>query len=146
MVKLSNDKKRQLAERFYITDGLPDHQVCELADIKQKTLWTWKKGRKGELPWGERRQLVISAPHKIKELILEDMERVANGEKPKINADTLVKMSKTLETIDKGVNVQTVISVLKEFDNWLSETNPELASKAVDFHKKFIHFKAASNG
>src|SRR5688500_1656727 len=137
-------KKRALAERYFIEEGWSDERICNDLDIPRKTLWVWKKGRKGEATWEERKLTVLSAPHKIKELILREMEKVSRGEKSQVDADKLIKMANSLQAIEKRVNVQMVISVLKELDNFTAETEPELAVKNLDLHRKFIHHKAAS--
>jgi hypothetical protein len=139
---MDNKKKRALAERYYIEENWPDEKICEDLDIPRKTLWVWKKGRKGESPWDERKLTVLSAPHKIKELLLKEMEKVSRGEKSEVDADKLVKMSTAMQAIDKRVNVQITISVLKELDSFMAETNPEMAVKMLQFHRMFIHYKA----
>lgn len=139
---MDNKKKRALAERYYIEEGWTDDRICTDLDIPRKTLWVWKKGRKGESTWDERRLTALSAPHKIKELLLREMEKISRGEKSEIDGDKLVKIANSIEIISKKVNVQMVISVLKELDNFMAETNPEMAVKMLPFHRMFIHFKA----
>lgn len=142
MSVLSNDKKRALAERMFINDGLNCKDISLQIDVSEQTLSRWRKGRTGENNWDTRRAEVISAPHAIKELLIAQLKLVAEGEKPTIDSDALAKISKVLETVSGKVSVQVVISVFQEFDNWMIDQDPEMAVKFLEFHKKFILHKA----
>lgn len=142
MSDLSNEKKKALAERMFINDGMTCKQISADLDVSEQTLSRWRKGRKGEKDWDSRRAEVISAPHVIKEILLKELQLVAEGQKPNVDADALAKISKVIETISGKVSVQVVISVLKEFDDWMIDQDPELAVKFLEFHKRFILYKA----
>lgn len=142
MAELSNEKKRALAERLFINDGQTCKQIALDIDVSEVTLSRWRKGRKGEQDWDTRRAEVISSPHILKELLTKQLKLISEGEKPTIDADALIKISKVLETVSGKVSVQVVISVLKEFDNFMIDHDPELAVRFLEFHKKFILHKA----
>lgn len=142
MSELSNDKKRSLAERMFINDGMTAKQISIDLDVSEQTLSRWRKGRKGEKDWDTRRNEVISAPHVIKELLIQQMKLISQGEKPTVDADALSKISKVLESVSGKVSVQVVISVFKEFDDFMIDHDPELAVKFLEYHKKFILHKA----
>jgi transposase len=138
MSELSNDKKRSLAERMFINDGMTAKQISIDLDVSEQTLSRWRKGRKGEKDWDTRRNEVISAPHVIKEILLKELKKIAEGEDPGIDADALAKVSKVLETVSGKVSVQVVLSVFKEFDNWMAEQDPKTAVLFTEYHKKFL--------
>lgn len=146
MTGLNNEKKRALAERLYINEGMTGKAIAEELDVSEQTIVRWKHGKNGEKPWDERRQQAMAAPHRIKELILAQMQKISSGEKSNIDADALIKMARALESIDKKTSVQSVISVLKEFDLFMADTDPAMAVKFLPYHKKFLHFKAATDG
>lgn len=143
MSKLTNDKKRGVAERLYINDGMTAKAIAEQLDVSEKTLVSWKKGRAGEKTWDERRVDVMSAPHKIKELVLQELLNQAEGNPKKMDADALIKLANIVEKLDKKVSVQMVISVFKEFDNWMMQRDPKIAVDITKWHRLFTHFKAA---
>ncbi len=143
MSTLTNNKKRALAERLFIDDGLTAKAIAEQLDITEKTVSRWRKGRTGEKDWDYRRAEVISAPHKIKELLIKELQKVAEGKKTTVDADALAKIAKVMETISGKVSVQVVLTVFKEFDNWMADNDPELAIRFLDWHKKFILYKAS---
>jgi hypothetical protein len=140
---LTNAQKRAVAERMFIEDGDTAKYIAEFLDLSEQTLSRWRKGRRGEKTWDERRSANLSAPHKIKELLVKQLELVAGGEKATIDADALAKISRVLQDVSSKTSVQVVLSVFKEFDNWLADQEPEVAIAFLKWHKKFIMYKAS---
>lgn len=139
MAGISNKKKKELAERMFIDQGMSGIAISEEIEISTKTISKWRKD--GE--WDSRRTQTLSAPHKIKELLLEELNKVASGEKSTIDADALAKISKVIDTLTDKVSVQVVLTVFKEFDSWMVDQEPEMAVKFLEFHKSFILHKAS---
>lgn len=140
---LSNIKKKAIAERLIIEDGKTGEYVSEFLGITPQTVSRWRQGRKGEKTWDERRAENLSAPHKIKSLLQKQLELVANGDKPSIDADALSKISKVLNDVSGKISTQVVISVLEEFDVWMSENEPIIALDILKWHRQFILYKAS---
>ncbi len=138
MAGLSNKKKKELAERMFIEDGLTGKAIAQEIDVAEATITRWRNAGN----WDERRNQALAAPHKIKEVLLAELQRVAGGKKSTIDADALAKISKVIDSVSGKVSVQVVITVLKEFDNWMSIQDPELAIKFLEWHKLFILHKA----
>ncbi len=144
MAGLSNKKKRELAERMFIEEGMTGKAIAEELEVSEVTVSNWRKGRDGEKDWDERRAEVLSAPHKIKEILLKQLKLVAEGEKATIDADALIKISKVIETVSGKISTQVVFTVFKEFDNWMASQDPQMAMKFLEYHKLFIHHKAST--
>ena len=142
MSKLTNEKKRQLAERFYIHDGKSQKWIAEYIEVTEATISRWKAGRNGERDWDTRRAEQISAPHKIKELTLKSMLEVAEGQPPSIDADALVKLASTVQKIDKQIGIQVIITVVMDLDKYIAQEAPHLALQYAKLHQQFIHKKA----
>lgn len=128
---------------MYIDDGHTGKYIAEFLGVSEQTVTRWKKGRKGEDDWDTRRAEVLAAPHKIKELLLKQLKLVSEGEKATIDADALAKISKVMEAVSAKTSVQVVLSVFKEFDNFMAEQDPETAITFLKWHKKFILHKAS---
>lgn len=143
MANLTNDKLRGFAERMFIEDGMTAKAIAEILDKPEQTIGRWRKGRKGEKDWDIRRAEVLSAPHKIKEILTKELKSIAEGNKAAIDADALSKVGKVLVGITGKVSAQVVLSVFKEFDNWMAEQDPETAILFLDFHKQFLIYKAS---
>ncbi|MEQ8581216.1 MAG: hypothetical protein RIC30_09415 [Marinoscillum sp.] len=145
MSKLTNDKKRFLAERYYINEGKSGKWIAEYLEVTEATVSRWKKGRPGEKEWDTRKAEHLSAPHKIKELVLKAMLEVAEGEKPSIDTNALSQMAASLQKIDKQIGVQIIISVIMELDKFVATEAPEYALLYAKIHQKFIHMKASQS-
>lgn len=143
MSKLSPSQKRPLAETKYIEHGLTAKQICEDLILSAPTLSKWKKGRPGEKDWDTRRAEFLASPHKIKELLLSQLQLVAEGAETTIDADALSKISKVIEAMSDKVSTQVVMSVFMEFDNWMASQDPTTAVKFTKWHKQFILYKAS---
>ncbi len=141
MARLSNNKKRELAERMFINDGMSGKAIAESLNVAENTVSRWRNDEKPS--WDDRRARVLAAPHKIKEILLKELNSIASGEKPKINADALSKVARVIDTISGKVSVQLVVSVFMEFDNWMAEQEPETAIAFTKWHKQFILHKAS---
>ncbi len=140
---LSNIQKRAIAERMFIEDGETAKYIAEFLGLSEQTLSRWRKGRKAEKTWDDRRAENLAAPHKIKELLVKQLELVASGEKATVDADALAKISRVLQDVSSKTSVQVVLSVFKEFDNWLADQEPEIAITFLKWHKNFIIYKAS---
>ncbi len=138
MADLSNKKKKELAERLFIEDGMKGKEIALELTVAEATITRWRKA--GD--WDNRRAQALAAPHKIKEILLKELQNVAEGNASKINADALAKIGKVLDSISGKVSVQVVMTVFKEFDNWLSVQDPAKAVIFTEYHKRFILYKA----
>ncbi|MGB1294869.1 MAG: hypothetical protein ACPG6V_05265 [Flavobacteriales bacterium] len=138
MSKISNAKKKEIAERLFIEEGLNAKTIAEDLQVTQKTVGNWRNAG----GWDDRRTSNLAAPHKIKELLLKELQKVAKGEFSNVDADALAKINKVIGDVSDKVNVQVVISVFKEFDNWMADNDPEIAVLFLKWHKAFIVHKA----
>lgn len=139
MPELSNKKKRELAERLYVNDGMKANAIAEDLNVSAATISRWKN----EDNWESRRRNNLTAPHKIKEILLKELQTIAEGGESNVDADALAKMSKVIDTLTDKVSVQSVITVFKEFDNWMSQQDAHKAIEFVKYHKEFIIYKAS---
>ncbi|HRO76515.1 MAG TPA: hypothetical protein PLP27_10250 [Crocinitomicaceae bacterium] len=135
----ANDRKRSIAEDMYINNGETIKTIAETIGMSENAVGAWVK----KYSWKERRANLTAAPHKIKEKLLAQLEAVVNGEKPIFNSDDVSKIASAIERVDKKVSAQMIISVIKEFDNWLLsiDIDNDLLSKSLDLHKQFIHHR-----
>jgi transposase-like protein len=130
----AKDNQRKVAAGMFIEQGLTSKAIAELIQVSEQTLSKWRK----EDNWEARRDEALAAPHKIREMLLRELKLVADGEKPTIDADALAKISKVLDSLSDKISPQSVISVLKTFDNWMADNDPHLAVQFLDWHKRFI--------
>lgn len=94
------------------------------------------------MKWGEKRKSALSAPSKIRELLLDEMQSISAGNKARIDTDGLSKVAKALQYFDGRISLPVVIAVLKEVDNYIAELNPQEAVKIVEYHRLFVQRRA----
>lgn len=141
--KLDYAKIRSAAEIQFIELGMSAKAISDDWDVSEATLSKWRKGKAGEKDWDTRRAEFLSAPHKIKELLLGELMKVSQGEKSTIDADALSKLSKVIESISGKVSLQVSLSVLKEADNYTASQDPKAAIEVSKWHKRYLHHKAS---
>lgn len=138
---MSNERisKRLHAERLYIDDGWTASAIAETVGVSENTLGSWVK----KYGWKAKRDEALAAPHKIKSLLLEELQSVVEGKKPKFNSDDIAKITRAIERIDKGVGVHVIISVFKTFTDWLAsqDIEPEVLLKVLDKTKEYLRYR-----
>lgn len=142
MSEISPKKLRPLAERLFIEEGQNARAIAAELGLNEKTLSRWRKGLEGERSWDEKRAEFLTAPHRLKEILTRELERLSRGEEPSIDADALMKINKVRESLEQGLSLQSVYSVFKEFDTWMSANDSKMAAAFSLWHKKFLHHKA----
>jgi transposase len=144
MSELSNAKKKQLAEQLYVYDDLSQKEIAEYLGTTQKTISDWKtKGKWDEMKSAQtltRDEIIKNLYHqalKIQEVVKGEDRMMTPAE-----VDMIMKISASIEKLDKKINLQVIIPVFKEFGKWLVEINPELAKSILPYQKQFIYLKA----
>ena len=138
MVKAPKHKLYPVAETLFIEQGMTCTAIAEKIGITETTLSKWRN----LMEWDSKRDKIQSTPVKIRELLLEEMKSVSEGNKAKIDADALSKINKALVYLEGKVSLSVVISVFMEFDNWMAEVDPVEAVKLTGYHKQFINYRA----
>lgn len=134
-----NERKRAYAERLFIEDGWTAKAIAETVGVSENTVGSWVK----KYSWKETKDELFAAPHRLKKAILEEIQRVINGETAKFNSDTLSKLTTALERIDKKVSTQLSISVIKEYNNWLASQDVEndFLMQHLDSTKIYLQYR-----
>lgn len=140
--KLNLKQKRDLAEEYFVQLGHTGKECALKVDVTEATISKWRT----KYDWDNARKRFISSPSKIKDLLMSQLELVANGEKAQIDADSLSKIFKVIDALGGKTAVPVVLSVFKEFDNFVAEQDPVAAVQFTEWHKKFIIYKASLDG
>jgi len=121
--KKQNNAKKALAERMFIEESMTAKSISEALDVSEVTLSKWRN----EESWESKRSELFTAPHKLREILLKQLQNIAEGGTSDIDADALSKINKVLENISDKISPQIVFSVFKEFDNWMASQDPKTA-------------------
>lgn len=133
---MAKENQRTIAEGMFIEQGMLCNAIAPLVKVTEATLSKWRK----EGNWDTRRAEALASPHKIREILLKELQNVASGEKAQIDADALAKISKVMEALTDRISPQVTISVIKGFDNWMADNDPKMAVQFLEWHKRFIQY------
>jgi len=122
------------AEIMFIELGNNAKTIAEAFDLTEQTVGRWRAKHN----WDQRRDEVFASPHKLREILLKEMRWIADGNDPRFDTDALSKVNKVFEGFGSKITPQIVMSVMKMLDEWLADSNPQLANANLDSHKKFI--------
>lgn len=137
-MKTPKHKLYSLAEDMFVEQGFTAQGISEQTGLSEKTLSGWRNSMK----WDMLREEHLTSPEKVRKLLRQELKNVAEGKETKIDTDALSKIAKTLQYYDGRVALSVVISVFKEFDNWMAEVDPHMAVQFLEYHKKFFHHRA----
>jgi transposase-like protein len=137
--RLSNEKKKQYAEEYYVNHGMTYEEISDRLDVSMPTLSKWSND--SNPTWKEKRAKIITNPVKLQQLFLEEAERVAKGETPTINADALLKLVKASNDVVNTISPSIIFSVLKECDLFIANADPVMAKSIAQCHKMFLLHK-----
>jgi transposase len=135
---LPKHKMYKSAEYAFIEEGYTCKAIADMFDITETTLSRWRK----ECSWDEKRTNNLAAPHKIREILLKELRSVAEGNNPKIDTDALAKIGKVVNSFGERTSIHIVMSVFKLFDNFMAENDPQMAIQFLEWHKKYLHYRA----
>ena len=134
------EKLREMAEEMFISRGMTAREVASILGVSEVTISKWRKGRDG-VGWDEKKNEFQLTPLKVRELLLEEAQKIAKGESSKINADQLSKIMSAVDRLDKKLSIRIIVDVFKEFDNWMSEIDAKQAVEFTKYHKLFLQHR-----
>lgn len=134
----SKDGIRVKAEAHYIENiDATQKEVSELYKVSENTISNWVK----KYDWEQKRLDFHASPTKIKQLLQQELLKIANGEKPTLPADSISKLMATLDRLNKQADPIVVHSVLKDLDLFISQDDPVFAAKCTSYHKQFLQHR-----
>lgn len=122
------------AEMMFIELGYNAKTIAETLGVTEKTVGSWRA--KGN--WDKRRDELLASPHKLRELLIQEMRSITQGNPASFDSDALSKISKVAESFKGKITPQIVLTVIKMLDDYLADTDPALANANLDAHRKFI--------
>ena len=127
------------SECAFIELGYTGTAIAEAFKISEVTISRWRT----DYEWDKKREEALASPHRIRQILLAELVKVANGEKSTVNADDLIKIQKVFASFEKSsTSIPVIMSVFKGFDNWMADIDPETANRFIEYHKKYLHHVA----
>lgn len=140
--RVNNEPLRAMAERMFVEEGMTAKAIAATIDVTEQTVGRWRKGIQGDICWDDKRSQYLSAPHNIKKVLMNELTHLSKGGDATIDVKAIADVTKVISTLSDKANVQIVFTVFKEFDNWMTEQDPEVAIQFLEWHKMFLLHKA----
>lgn len=140
--RVNNEPLRAMAERMFVEEGMTAKAIAATIDITEQTVGRWRKGIQGDISWDDKRSQYLSAPHNIKKVLMNELTHLSKGGDATIDVKAIADVTKVISTLSDKANVQIVFTVFKEFDNWMTEQDPDVAIQFLEWHKLFLLHKA----
>jgi len=148
--KKEMEQKREYARLLYM-QGEPQKVIAEKVGVSAQTVTKWVNDNKWDVARGAsgvtRQELVNNILEGIG-LILEKLKTERDPDKFAAAADKLVKLTASVEKLDKKSNIVDVIEVFTAWGRWLKhrmefdpEVTPELLQTITRYQELFIAAK-----
>ncbi len=132
---LKKNRLREICKVFFAENmDITQKEIAETYGLSTPTVNRWCR----EDDWEEARRDYHSSPIKIKQLLQEDIFRMARGETPLLDSDKISKHMAALDRCEKKSDPVVVAKVIKDLDNFISKVDPKFAEAATVFHKQFL--------
>lgn len=129
------NKIREQAKEYFIDNfQATKKEVAQLYGVTEKTIGEWSKAD----DWENERLNYHASPVKIRQLLQAELLNLSQGHPAKLPADAISKLQSALDKLEKKIDATVVSRILKEIDNFISETNPKLALELTHYHKQFL--------
>lgn len=121
--------KKALAALLYINQELSGKEVAEIIDVSENTVSKWNK----EEHWDRQRSAMRTTPEKLVLRYYKQSDKIIDVAEEEQRAlttaevDALAKLAASISKIDKTVSENIVMSVLRNYNNWLLLIDPDTA-------------------
>jgi len=136
------------AESLYVEKGVSPQAIALELDRNIKTIYSWRD----KYNWDDTKELFESGPMELKKILLKEAVRIVKGEKalddngepkPGIDADSLSKVMKAYDYMNKKLSIEVFRDAFVDFDNYMTTIDPKVAYEFTKYHKMFLQDKIA---
>ncbi len=139
MARYPKHKHYNDAESLFVDGGMTCTAIAQILKISEVTLSNWRN----KFEWDSRREEALASPAKIREILLKELKNIADGQKPTIDADSLIKIQKVFMSFERqSTSIPITLGVFKSFDNWMADQDPAIAIQFLEWHKKYLNHLA----
>lgn len=138
---LTNQQKKDWAKLLFMQGELQNQQIAEKVGINRATMSRWVKEENWEML---RAAVTTTREEQIRNLYMQlaEINKVIAARENKYatpsEADTINKLSGTIEKMEGEYNIADVISVSKQLLTWLRKRDPEKAIELSYYFDEFI--------
>lgn len=135
--KKDYNRLRKAAEGLFVNQGLGNEQIAEITGVSTVSISRWRR----EDDWDARRDFVRLTPMYLREKLLQEAKKVADGGSSTMQADTIVKLLAAADRLVAKITPEVIYSVLSECCEYAASTDPEFATQMAQRHRDFLQYK-----
>lgn len=143
--KASLEEKRNQAYELYLSTSKSQKEIAEIVGVGADTLSEWVR----KFGWREEKAARSVTKEKVIRNNLmqilnlqEDINNRDNKWPSAAEADTITKLTNTIDTLSGKISLPNYITVFDQFLKNLMKLNPKLAKEVADYAQEFIQTKA----
>ena len=131
--RTNNSTLMELARRMFVEEGMTAKAIANTIEVTEQTIGKWRKGiGTNTISWDEQRSQYLA----------KELTRLVEGGEATLDMGAINSAIKAIQSMTDETSVETVYSVFKEFDSWMSEQDPEMAIAFLEWHKLYLLHKA----
>ena len=146
--RIDNKANLELAAALYLDGGYTIKDIAATLGYSERSVEGWSVKHE----WKERKQVLQVSPIRIKKRLLESIEAIlddvdANDRAlTSKEADTIKKLTSSIEDLEKKNTPGVVMNVFTEFNQFAKHIDLDTTKKCIELQKQFIKNKLALNG
>lgn len=141
----SKTKERKLAFNLAVYTDIDYKDIAEQLGVSAKTITEWAKADKYEEFKLARQTTDTALISDLKEMMKKQVEdykkKQEDGKFTKNDADALLELARTIDTMEGGVPLRVYVQVMEEFMDFIPH-DEKLKKSLADFQMKFLMQKA----
>lgn len=139
---MAKAQEREMARLLYVEQGLDAKEVAQMLKVSELTMSKWVNANNAE--WKNLKAARTLSPDKLIRMYYEQSEAIVQQAKDDDrpissgDADALNKLASAIQKLDKKIDPSITMSVLRNFNNYLIQINPELAKQCAAYQMEFV--------
>lgn len=132
--------QRDIAKILFVDAGMTLDEIHAETGVSLTSLGNWKRDDK----WDEEREVKSITPVSLIKSLYEQVNGIlddAKKDKRRLNAkesDSVVKLSKAINTLSNRIDPSTVMQVFAKQNNYIVAIDPDLAKKLLPHQKAIL--------
>ena len=143
---MAKDKEKELAQHLYIYTDLLQKDIAQKVGVSEKTLVSWISTNKWDSIKNANQTTNLHTVNNLRQLLLlqteKNKDKMALGEFSKNDADTLLELAKTIDTLEGGIPLRMYIQVMEEFMHFIPVDKQKLKQELATLQIAFLTSKA----
>jgi transposase len=145
VAKRSLEEKRAQAYEVYMTTDKTQKEIAQICEVGVDTIGEWvnKKGWRQEKAARSVTKEKVISNNLVQILNLQEAINKRENKWPTAaEADTITKLTNTIDTLSGKISLPNYISMFDQFLKFLHKSNMQLAKDVADYTLEFVQTKA----